>query len=202
MAVVWWLSSAQWSAEQTGSVLIPLLRWLVPSGSQIAATHALIRKLAHVTEYGILASLWYRAFVRGAAASRTAAGWAAVAISIAWGLVDEAHQSTIPTRTGSLVDVGIDGVGALAAAIAARAGWGRAMDGATTALSAIIGFGGVVVLGIDWAADVRSGPVWVTTPVAILVFLWRRRRARDGKRGERPAWRSRAPTPPRRPSQP
>jgi VanZ family protein len=182
MAVVWWLSSAQWSAEQTGSVLIPALRWLLPwaTGSQIATMHALARKLAHFTEYGILAALWNRAFARGAAASSATAGWAALATSVAWALVDEAHQSTIPTRTGSLVDVGIDGAGAVAAVIATRAGWGRAIDGATTALFALTGFGGVVVLGIDWAAHVGSGPLWVTTPVAILVWLLRRRRASDG----------------------
>ena len=184
MTVIWWFSSARWSAEQTGGVLMPLLHWLLPgaTGSQLATMHALGRKLAHVTEYGILAALWYRAIVGGGRASGATAGWAAIAISVAWAIVDEAHQATIPSRTGSATDVGIDGAGAVAAAIASRAGWGRAIDGATTTLCAITGFGGLIVLAIDWATDVNSGPLWVTTPAAILVFLWRRWRARDGRR--------------------
>ncbi|PYO48926.1 MAG: hypothetical protein DMD84_19615, partial [Candidatus Rokuibacteriota bacterium] len=50
MAAIVWFSGGAFSAENTGSVLRPLVRWLLPGASdaQIAALHALIRKSAHV----------------------------------------------------------------------------------------------------------------------------------------------------------
>jgi hypothetical protein len=58
MAMIMWFSTGQWSAENTGSILRPLLHWLLPwaTAAQIATLHALIRKTAHVTEYGVLAT--------------------------------------------------------------------------------------------------------------------------------------------------
>src|SRR5258708_19845355 len=57
MAAIMWFSGGDFSAENTGSVLRPLFRWLLPGASdaQIAALHALIRKSAHVTDHPLLA---------------------------------------------------------------------------------------------------------------------------------------------------
>ena len=65
-AVVLSLSAATFSADNTGGVIDPLLAWLLPwlTPSTIEAMHGLIRKLAHVTEYAVLAALWWRALDR------------------------------------------------------------------------------------------------------------------------------------------
>src|SRR5207247_6142530 len=59
-AMIAWFSTAGWSAVETASVLLPLLRWLAPSAGpeQLEAFHWLVRKTAHAAEYGTLAALW------------------------------------------------------------------------------------------------------------------------------------------------
>jgi VanZ family protein len=55
------------SAEQTSRFLVPFLRWLKPdiSPETIAQIHFLFRKLGHISEYAILAMLFWRAVYRG-----------------------------------------------------------------------------------------------------------------------------------------
>src|SRR6266446_5534262 len=55
------------SAEQTSRFLVPFLRWLDPhiSDATIATIHFVVRKLGHITEYGVLAMLLWRALRRG-----------------------------------------------------------------------------------------------------------------------------------------
>ncbi len=122
-AILLWLSSDAFSAAQTGGRLESLLRWLLPSMTlaQIEIVHALIRKTAHLTVYGILAGLWLRAFVRERALPLPVATWAAFAITVAWACVDELHQATVPSREGSALDVAVDAVGAATILIVARA---------------------------------------------------------------------------------
>src|SRR4051794_41479361 len=78
-----------------------------------AATWNLImRKTAHLTEYGILSALTFRAF-RGARKSwnpRWAIGAIVFAALIA--SIDEIHQSFVPSRTGTWHDVLLDAAGA------------------------------------------------------------------------------------------
>ena len=76
--------------------------------------HTIIRKLGHLTEYAILAALFWRA-LRGAhwrskMSLLFAAAWGACAIFAA---TDEFHQSFVPSRTASANDVMIDVCGAL-----------------------------------------------------------------------------------------
>ena len=54
------------SAEQTSRFLVPFLRWLKPdiSPETIAQIHFLFRKLGHISEYAILAMLFWRAVYR------------------------------------------------------------------------------------------------------------------------------------------
>jgi VanZ family protein len=76
-----------------------------------------MRKLAHVTEYAILSYFWFRAFNQGGRTwSPRSAVWA-LAFSITYALLDEYHQTFVPSRTASLVDVGIDSLGALTAQV-------------------------------------------------------------------------------------
>jgi VanZ family protein len=114
MAVVMVLSSGEFSATETGGVLLPIFAWLLPgvAPATLEALHAAVRKLAHLTEYGVLAALWLRALRArtGWSASRAAA--VAVGISVLWAVVDEVHQTTVVSRTGSPLDVLLDGAGA------------------------------------------------------------------------------------------
>ena len=55
------------SAEHTSRYLVPFLRWLNPhiSPYTIATIHFALRKLGHLTEYAILATLLWRALRSG-----------------------------------------------------------------------------------------------------------------------------------------
>ena len=71
-----------------------------------------LRKLAHMTEFGLLWFLWWRAFEYRAPAG-------AAFIALAYAASDEFHQSLVQDRTGSPWDVAIDaaGIGVAAAAV-------------------------------------------------------------------------------------
>ncbi len=69
-----------------------------------------MRKLAHFSEYALLAVLLIRAF-EGPVLSRV--GLAALAVTVAYAVSDEIHQGFVPLRTPSPTDVLIDSAGAL-----------------------------------------------------------------------------------------
>jgi VanZ family protein len=104
------------SAEQTSRIIGPLLRWLQPDISAEAIAHMqfFVRKGGHVTEYAILAVLFWRALratLRSTPPLRIGASVALVCALFA--ASDEFHQSFIATRTASETDVLIDICGAL-----------------------------------------------------------------------------------------
>lgn len=177
MGVVLALSSAPMSAENTGSILGPVLAWLGLGRAHVHLLHGLVRKAAHVTEYAILAALWRHAFVRGGMARPAVASALALAISVACAVVDETNQSFLPTRTGALGDVGLDSLGALAAVVAAQLGWRRAVDVATGVLLWVAVVGGLGALALDLAAGAGGGVLWLTVPAAALLVVYRRRRS-------------------------
>ena len=63
-----------------------------------------LRKLAHMAEYGLLWFLWWRALGFGHPAI-------AIAIVLLWAASDEYHQSFVEGRHGTPWDVAIDAVG-------------------------------------------------------------------------------------------
>lgn len=176
-----WFSSDFGNVAHTEHWLMPILRMLAPWATpfQLAALHGLARKIGHFSEYAILAALWFRALVRGRGSSPRSAAWIAFAISLGWALLDEAHQSLIPTRTGSFADVALDAVGAMAALVVAGLGWRRGADLATTLLLWVALAGGGVFLVLNALAGVPSGVLWLTVPAAALVLLLRFIRARS-----------------------
>jgi VanZ family protein len=177
-ALVLGFSSGDFSAENTGSLLGPLLAWLFPwmPPHQIGALHGLVRKAAHVTEYGILSLLWFRALTRGGGRRVPTGAWLALAISVAVAVVDESHQATLSTRTGSAADVLLDSFGAAAALAPACLGWRGAVGATTGALLWIAVIGGLLALTLDLAVGAHGGVLWLTVPVAgaLLVYRWRR----------------------------
>lgn len=74
-----------------------------------------LRKLAHFTEYAVLTALWWRA-LHGLGIRFGPALAAAVAISLAYAVSDEFHQTFVDGRNGTPVDVLIDSAGIAAAA--------------------------------------------------------------------------------------
>ena len=75
-----------------------------------------IRKLAHMTEFGILAVFIFAALKHYAkihtAKQRYLAAWIA---TVCYAATDEFHQLFVPDRSGNLFDVGVDSTGAFIA---------------------------------------------------------------------------------------
>ena len=117
--VVWlifisYASSDSFSADNTSRIIGPLVLWLFPNTSPeaMATIHFITRKIAHFTEYAILGFLAARAF-------RTYDRWFLIsaALVVVYALIDEYHQSFVPSRTASIFDSLIDIAGGLTALI-------------------------------------------------------------------------------------
>jgi VanZ family protein len=117
-------STATMSAENTSRWLYPLwLKLFGPiSAAHWAEVHHLIRKTGHFVGYGLVSIAffysWRRTLQRLAIGHWTLwrrASVLAVLCTLAIASLDEYHQSFLPSRTGSPVDVCIDLGGAIAA---------------------------------------------------------------------------------------
>jgi VanZ family protein len=108
VALLFFLSTSLFSAANTARFIEPILRWILPSAAPatISLTHGLIRKVAHFFNYAVL--FWL--LIRGPMAGRP---YAALAICVAYAMLDEGHQIFVPGRTASLYDVALDSSGAL-----------------------------------------------------------------------------------------
>ena len=73
------------------------------------------RKVFHAAEYALLCFLWWRALTGLTPRGRALA--AAAAVSLAYAISDETHQSFIEGRNGTPIDVAIDSVGIAAACL-------------------------------------------------------------------------------------
>lgn len=73
-----------------------------------------LRKAAHMTEYGLLWTAW----LWGLRGPRPAAARWALGIALAYAVSDEVHQSFVATRHPSPFDVAIDAAGMGVAALA------------------------------------------------------------------------------------
>ena len=127
MAFISFASTGNFSAGNTSRLIGPLVLWLFPDTSPEAmlAIHGVTRKIAHLTEYALLGVLAARAF-RGSSREALRKWWflVSLALIIVYALVDEYHQSFVPSRTGTIYDSLIDMVGGLAALIIVnRRGW-------------------------------------------------------------------------------
>lgn len=82
--------------------------------TELGTLDLILRKIAHMVEFGLLFALWLRAL----GWSGRAAWWAA-AIAIGYAISDEFHQSFVDGREGTVRDVAIDSAGVLIAALLA-----------------------------------------------------------------------------------
>ena len=122
MALIWVTSSDVGSVEHSARLLVPVLTWLLPwaTPDQIALLHALVRKLGHLTEYAILAALWFRGLVGERRLTPATSAWVSFTVCVTWAVLDEIHQETVPSRAASAWDVAIDTAGATLALLTAR----------------------------------------------------------------------------------
>jgi len=120
MGVIYLMSAmpGEVSGEQSGTLVRVILGAVslvfgeeFASGVPLETIHLLIRKAAHMTEYAILFALYRRA-LKLSGAKRP--GIAALLMSAAYATTDEWHQGFVADRGPSIVDVGIDTLGAAA----------------------------------------------------------------------------------------
>jgi VanZ family protein len=94
-----WLPVVAWAALIFAFSSVPDL------GTGLGGWDLLLRKIAHAGEYAVLGALLVRAAGRP---------WVAVALGVAYAISDEIHQSFVPGRAGSPLDVALDAAGVLA----------------------------------------------------------------------------------------
>ena len=109
-------STGTFGAANTGGVLAWLLRTFHISitSRHFVFIHVLIRKSAHLTAYGLLSALFFRAWRGENRNRRWRWTWALLAllVSLATASSDELHQHFTPGRTGAVSDVELDMMGA------------------------------------------------------------------------------------------
>lgn len=109
-------SSDNLNAGNTSRIIGPLILWLFPNTSieTLGLVHLFTRKAAHFTEYAILAFFAARAF-RTSPRPSIANRWflISLALIVVYALLDEYHQSFVPSRTGTIYDSLIDIAGGL-----------------------------------------------------------------------------------------
>jgi VanZ family protein len=113
---IFFASTNEFSAGNTSRFIRPVLLWLFPqiTEDELTTVHLLTRKAAHFFEYAVLAFLARRAFVTSARSfiQQHWFAWSLVLIVLG-SLLDELHQSFVPSRTGSIYDSVIDVAGGL-----------------------------------------------------------------------------------------
>jgi VanZ family protein len=118
MALIFSVSTDLGSMQHTSRIIGPILRFFSPtvSSQTIHDVQVVVRKTGHVTGYAVLAILVWRVRNRGMFTN----GWTwraamfAELIALLYAISDEFHQSFVPTREASAVDVLIDCAGAAA----------------------------------------------------------------------------------------
>jgi VanZ family protein len=114
--LVLFLSTGQASMSNTSRFIRPFLEFLFPNSpvELIDVYHDYIRKLAHVTEYALLAFWACRAF-SSSSQKNLQKFWFVVSFLLVLlvASIDETNQSYIASRTGSIYDVALDVSGGL-----------------------------------------------------------------------------------------
>jgi VanZ family protein len=114
MALIWSVSSDLGSTDHSAGpfawIMTALFPWATPA--QIDLAHLIVRKTGHMVEYAILTALWFRTLSAGRRLPFTSSAPLALAISVVWAITDELHQSFVPSRTASAMDVIFDSTGA------------------------------------------------------------------------------------------
>lgn len=103
--VKFWLPAVLWAVVIFSFSSLPTLKT-----SEIYWQDFIIKKLAHLTEYAVLAVLLYRA-LKSSGVEKKKAGYWAILITLFYGITDEFHQNFTPGREPKIRDVVIDTIG-------------------------------------------------------------------------------------------
>ena len=116
IGVILFLSTSQASMSNTSRFIRPLLEFFFPGASEetLIIYHGYIRKLAHLTEYAILAFWAFWAF-SNSNLKNLRRFWFVFALLLVLlvASIDETNQSYLTSRTGSIYDVLLDVSGGL-----------------------------------------------------------------------------------------
>jgi VanZ family protein len=121
MGLIFCASSDQQSFLHSVKIVEPILRWLWPgvSNAQVHLCVVGARKLAHLTEYAVLALLVWRALCRPGLDGKRAWRWRTAGVTslliLLFAASDEFHQHFVPSRDASVRDVAIDTAGGILA---------------------------------------------------------------------------------------
>jgi len=116
IGLIMFLSTSQASMSNTSRFVRPLLVFLFPNAPEetLIIYHGYVRKLAHFTEYAILAFWASRAFVVSPQKFLRLFWFAcAFVLVLLVAAIDETNQSFLASRTGSVYDVMLDASGGL-----------------------------------------------------------------------------------------
>lgn len=108
-------STHYFSSAETSRILTLFLHWIFPAASPhtLRRMNTAIRKLAHITEFGVFSI----ALFHGVRGERNGWRWqwalATLLIAVSYAGLDEWHQSFVPMREARFRDVLIDSTGAL-----------------------------------------------------------------------------------------
>ncbi|MCK5084681.1 MAG: VanZ family protein [Candidatus Pacebacteria bacterium] len=109
--IKFWLPVFLWCAVIYYLSSIPSLRSDLPNQWDF-----ILRKIAHMTEYGILTLLLFRAYFRSNGFTIKKSISFAITFALTYAFTDEYHQLFVFGRQGSLNDVFIDSLGVFFAA--------------------------------------------------------------------------------------
>jgi VanZ family protein len=129
--VKWWLpvilwaflislfSTDEFSSSNTSGVIDPIILWFIPHASAALqeTLHHALRKFGHWSEYFILSLLLLRAFQRNRQWKLVQPRWVVwtLLLVLLYALIDEWHQSFVPSRTSRLTDSMINFLGGVCA---------------------------------------------------------------------------------------
>ncbi|MEW6158585.1 MAG: VanZ family protein [Verrucomicrobiota bacterium] len=123
MALIFTASTDALSSNKTSRFIGPVLLWLKPDlePETVERIVFIVRKTAHVAEYGILSILAWRAFWQPVRGDQRSWQWKpalrALALAVCYAATDEWHQTFTANRWGTVADVLLDSAGALAGII-------------------------------------------------------------------------------------
>jgi VanZ family protein len=110
-------STHYFSSEETSKILMPILHWIFPTASlhTFSRMHTAIRKLAHVTEFGVFSIAVFHGVRAEGHGWRWRWALITLIVAVSYAGLDEVHQSFVPMREARVRDVLIDSTGALLA---------------------------------------------------------------------------------------
>jgi VanZ family protein len=116
-ALIFVASGDAQSSQRSSRIIGPLMRWLFPEMPEETVGEAVlvVRKCAHLTVYGVLALLYWRAFRKPMKNDTRPWSWiearnALIGVAM-YAITDEVHQTFVPPRQGTVTDVLIDTLG-------------------------------------------------------------------------------------------